>query len=410
MAAWVAACAGGSFSGSGGAAKDGEQKNGKSAGPTQAVTPGASPVSPSGASPSAAAPPPAATPSGNVPAGPADAPAPGDDAPAAPISHDAVDVLEPAAPATEVTGAYLTSCEPLVAPVADFTVDAANAGYGCVVRRVGERIGLDVTEQAVTLTLANGEEQHPSIVPAAPNAPHHGYFQVARDLIASISGYRYQAMADGEAVAGDIAPLPPPPAAGETRDPCAIGPRGGRIDFESFPDGSAVAEDVSIGDQFQASHGVRFRHPNGELPRLAKVGKPGLAFTCSYCPEDQQKDALRDGEPYGPHFLIKRGSSGGFSIDLLYDEPASRASGVVIDLDGPEVLIVTAMDGAGKTIGSPFKLDANGKVEPGDGRGQLWSIDVDNEVFTKLRLTFNPSGNGGGIAIDHISPREICPL
>ncbi|HXG49662.1 MAG TPA: hypothetical protein VNO52_18730, partial [Methylomirabilota bacterium] len=126
------------------------------------------------------------------------------------------------------------------------------------------------------------------------------------------------------------------------------------IDFEQVA-GVASQECLSVSNQFQPHFGVSFRliddrdpgRQTGVWPLIARVGHPPIAFGRNRGIAGDTP-AGSNAVIFGNHFLTTKIASDGsaFSANLAlvldFDSPVSSVSGQILDLDGNEVIVVTA--------------------------------------------------------------------
>ncbi len=113
------------------------------------------------------------------------------------------------------------------------------------------------------------------------------------------------------------------------------------LDFESIPSGSLI-DDMQIGDQYEATHGMRFRldldadglpDGPGAQPWLEQIGGTKDDFAFTYDTGHLVDSAAPGFEgQLGDYFL--RGTLTPYTLIVLYFQPMAEVSGEIWDLDG----------------------------------------------------------------------------
>ncbi len=187
------------------------------------------------------------------------------------------------------------------------------------------------------------------------------------------------------------------------------------ITFEIILD--AEPEDgMSIYDQFEASHGVRFMYSDGSLPKIARVGPPTTAF--AGFPNDDGYDTVVPGTDVGQYFLTDDVSIGAPNTDLIiqYLTPVQAAGGDLLDLDGAatgqagwgtnenEAWLITAFNDEGEEV-SRLTVTA-GDYPSGDGVATPWSITAETPEIVEIHFRYTGAKPIGyaGFALDNFTP------
>jgi hypothetical protein len=158
------------------------------------------------------------------------------------------------------------------------------------------------------------------------------------------------------------------------------------VDFETIPGFGLPTELTIISNQYLASDGISFALAGGQLPILAQVGAPGIAFTTSAGP-----DTPLPGQNAGSFFLIDPDTatqSGPPPSDLLvnYSSPVMSASGVILDIDQAEAWLIQAFDAGHVPIGS-ITLDPS-SFNAGDGLATAWSFTHGTADIAGVRIRY----------------------
>lgn len=192
------------------------------------------------------------------------------------------------------------------------------------------------------------------------------------------------------------------------------------IDFEDIPGAFGC---MTLSDQFEDSHGVRFRMSDGGFPKLAEVGGPKRDYQAfqgpvntSDCDPGRTTDAdmVVDGQAVGCFFLTDADCDVGPAPKTLVVDyvggPVSEASGDLMDIDANEMWAIVALDSTGAMVGADT-LRAKG-LGTGDGLATQWSIDVAPRKISSIEFRFIGSGSAVGVAFDNFSPASTqnCEL
>ena len=188
----------------------------------------------------------------------------------------------------------------------------------------------------------------------------------------------------------------------------------GTIDFEMIP-GSQSVDKMEISDQFEKSHGVSFKLSNDKYPKLAQKGGTATAF---YGPSggvaDSGPDSPAKNQQVGNFFLTddeKLGASG--NLIIMYSNPVSSASGVLIDIDHTEKWEIVAYDDTGNEIQKLQISDSSSEYSTGDGIATIWSFNRNISDIHSIEFIGSRTESGDfGLAFDNFSPSTslIAPI
>jgi hypothetical protein len=177
------------------------------------------------------------------------------------------------------------------------------------------------------------------------------------------------------------------------------------IDFETLPNGSLPTDGMAISNQFLATFGVSFAFTNGNFPHIAKAGVPLSAFYSPY-----GDDTLSPGQNCGNFFLTDNGTVGTPPPPLIisYSTPVSAATGVILDIDGPEAWDIQARNGL--AILATIHLSTN-SPNGSNACAAPWSFQRASNDITSIWIIYTGTRlNRVGLAFDNFSPaNSIVP-
>jgi len=205
-----------------------------------------------------------------------------------------------------------------------------------------------------------------------------------------------------------------------------VGSQVAYIDFETLPNGTPTTDSMLIYDQYSNPIGVDYVgvtlylsddgvNPNGNFPRIAKVGSQLTAFhgpeiTAPECgvviptyqnmPATDYQDLVEcsfitdhePGIPSWPYMIID------------YDSSVTVAGGILLDVDNDEVWEIKSYL-AQTEVGSPVVIQY---TDPGTGDGIAtpWEVNV-TDGFD--RLVFHHTGSTAGLAFDNFYTSSLPP-
>ena len=170
------------------------------------------------------------------------------------------------------------------------------------------------------------------------------------------------------------------------------------LDFETIS-GSTPVEGMTISNQFAAQFGISFRLANGGFPAIARKGAPQSSFNVSNVSPtlyDQLSPVDPRANDFGNFFLnddcVPTGSQ---AIIMDFSSPVSRVSGFVLDVDGGDIVTITAYSDGGTNVVSQLVITKD-TPEAGEGLSTPWSIVRGTPDIRTVRLT------GGSYGYDNI--------
>lgn len=184
------------------------------------------------------------------------------------------------------------------------------------------------------------------------------------------------------------------------------------LDFETLPDGSPTTDNQQILDEYENAFGVTFELLGVDPslgPRIAKVGDPQTAFQGVSRSNEEcgvsgatRSDMPAEGQNVGCSFLTDDGvlNNNSYTLRVRYQTPVQSASGVLLDVDGPEEWSITARAQDESVISEIIVFP------PGpDGVATTWSFNLAEDIWM---IDFEQTGSstGVGLAFDNFSPSE----
>jgi hypothetical protein len=175
--------------------------------------------------------------------------------------------------------------------------------------------------------------------------------------------------------------------------------RAGFVDFETVPGIGVPAEGTIINLQYAPSEGMSFGITGGALLWIAQVGSPGYAFTGI----GGVDDTPAAGQGVGNFFLSGNTPlQAATTVFVVYSSPVMSAGGVVLDIDGAESWLVTAIDTSSTVIDSVTLNTAS--FNAGDGLATPWSFSHATADIARVAFIYTGSLSGGqGYAFDNFT-------
>jgi hypothetical protein len=327
------------------------------------------------------------------------------------------DKVTPAAPAADVTGAYLFGCD----LVADDTARGVRS-YGCGLRDAKTAAPLPgkIKDPAVKVVKTDGTGIDGTIVAASAGAAATSDFVVELDFALAAEAARIalsSAVFTGDftvpsADRKSAAELAAGGAPSTTEPACSTY----ELDFE---DGAITDSGVDVAQQY-SGFGTFSQNDGGETAlRVLELGRTtsiaqAFAFVCSpNCGGALKADMTEDGGSQ-KHVLVPRGTSGTSDariFDLTLAHATSELSFAVLDLEGENV-VVDAFDDAGTSVGSAqvARVGASqAEADLFDGRSTVMTLSG-TATFRRARFTLKIASKTAtpGLAFDDFSYKSCA--
>ncbi len=174
------------------------------------------------------------------------------------------------------------------------------------------------------------------------------------------------------------------------------------ITFEagSVP-GFNPTDGLVLSNQFEASHGVVFSANSGSPnAHIIQAGGTAAGFVSA-----AGNDAVVGGQPSIGSFFIGGGTNSNFApsfdITLTFTQRVKHVSGIALDLESPERIVISIFDSSQVLLES---VDLNTLSPRGDGIATPWSFDRSTNDIASMRILANRDGGGLiGTGIDNIT-------
>ena len=139
---------------------------------------------------------------------------------------------------------------------------------------------------------------------------------------------------------------------------------------------------------------------------ISNVIEAHLIYQCGSCAVSADGVATDFQAKLGSFFLTDDGVVGGAPSPLIitYVEPVAKASGNLLDIDGPEIWEIKVLDKAGVELGKVVLTAANGF----DGGPSQWTFQFETKSIAKIVMTGSGSTSGFGLAFNRFSPIAVC--
>ena len=200
-------------------------------------------------------------------------------------------------------------------------------------------------------------------------------------------------------------PIDPSSGDGSANKPCTDADV---ISFEAAPEFAPV-RGMSISNQFEASHGVRFSIEGASAsPVLAEINvadppafKEDGSGSINALVDAQSKAIMQK-------FFLTIPLENAVLV-VTYSKPVKAASGYMFDIDGDESWTITPYDANGRELaGSAWSYKATNNQN--NGRSKDWKIDPRPTAdISMLKFKGLKSNNAPSLAFDRFSPGKICP-
>jgi hypothetical protein len=179
----------------------------------------------------------------------------------------------------------------------------------------------------------------------------------------------------------------------------------GAIDFETVPGVGTPTEGMAITTQYQASQGMSFQMLGGAAPLMIESGNPSGQYWAFLSPYGDGENVPAPGQNVGSYFITDPATVTNVPFSPLvvtYSAPVRGASGVVLDVDSPEVYMITAFDAGNVAIDSLQLTSASPNA--GDAMAAPWSFLHASADIASVQIA---SVYGGGVAYDNFATVEV---